>query len=269
MTRRALLVIAVVATVGAALGVAPARADGDPASDVLYLQDVFLPYAKPSTDVAAQLTSAVVASAKAGVRIKVAVIASPQDLGSVPSLFGRPALYARFLGTELREFYTQRLLVVMPAGFGIYDGGQSTTREVSALAALTIDSPDPDGLTRAATAAVQKLQQTVATPARKDTTPPAVRALASTGTRGKAAKLRYSVFDGSGKSREVVRVYGPNLLLLASIPTRLAKAKPRRNASVVWKVPAGTQPGKLKFCVLAQDPSGNQSRTSCAPLTIS
>jgi hypothetical protein len=36
----------------------------------------------------------------------------------------------------------------------------------------------------------------------------------------------------------------------------------------VWKVPADLQTTKLQFCVLAQDPAGNESKTSCAPLKI-
>src|SRR5207248_5654461 len=115
--RKALLIALAVAALGGLTSPA-ARADGDPASDVLYFQDVFLPYAKPSADASKQLGTTVAAANKAGFRIKVAVIRSEQDLGSVPSLFNRQDIYARFLGTELKLFYTGRLLVVMPAGYG-------------------------------------------------------------------------------------------------------------------------------------------------------
>ncbi len=266
MRKLAVLALALAALAG--LVTPAARADGDPASDILYFQDVFLPYVKPSADAAKQLTAAVAAANKAGFRIKVAVIASEQDLGSIPSLFNRQDLYARFLGTELKTFYTQRLLVVMPAGFGIYDNGKPTDAEKAALAGITIDSPDPDGLTKAATAAVQKLRQTIGTGSHTDRTPPTVSALPSSGRKGKTATLRYTVYDASGKSREVVRVYGPANQLFGTITTRLAKAKPKRTSSVVWKVPADLGTTKLQFCVLAQDPTGNQSKTRCAPLKI-
>lgn len=265
---RKLLLIAVGVACLAGLATPAARADGDPASDVLYFQDVFLPYVKPSADAAKQLASTVAAANKAGFRIKVAVIASEQDLGSVPSLFNRQDVYARFLGAELKMFYTQRLLIVMPAGFGIYDNGKPTDAEKAALAATTIGSPDSDGLTKAATAAVQALRKAIGAGARKDSTPPTVSALASSGTKGGTAKLRYSVYDASGKSREIVRVYGPAYLLYATISRPFAKAKPKRTGSVVWKVPTSLETTKLQFCVLAQDPSGNQSKTSCAPLKI-
>jgi hypothetical protein len=66
-----------------------------------------------------------------------------------------------------------------------------------------------------------------------------------------------------------VRVYGPAFLLFTSISTRVAKAKPKRTSSVTWKVPADLAEKNLRFCVLAQDPTGNQSKTSCAALKIS
>jgi hypothetical protein len=265
--RKPLLVALVLAAL-AGLPTPAALADGDPASDVLYFQDVFLPYAKPSADAAKQLTSAVSASNKAGFRIKVAVIQSEQDLGSVPSLFNRQDLYVRFLGTELKLFYTQRLLVVMPAGFGIYDNGKPVDAEKAALAGVQIASSSSDDLVKAASAAVQKLRQAIGTGSRKDSTAPAVKALPSTGTKGGRAQLRYTVYDASGKSREIVRVYGPAFLLFASISTRTSKAKPKRTRAVTWKVPADLSTTKLQFCVLAQDPSGNESKTSCAPLKI-
>ena len=264
---RLLPVVLAVAVLAGLAGEA-ARADADPASDVLYFQDVFLPYARPSPDVGTKLTAAVAAANRAGFRIKVAVIAAEQDLGGVSSLFGRPDVYAHFLGVELKSFYTQRLLVVMPAGFGIYDNGKPTDAEKTALASIMIASPDPDGLTNSATAAVGKLRQTIGTGTRKDAIAPAVAALASTGTKGGRATLRFSVYDASGKAREIVRVYGPALLLFATISKGFAKAKPKQKVAVVWKVPADLQTTKLKFCVLAQDAAGNQSKTSCAALKI-
>ena len=264
--RRPLALLAVLAVAAVANG---RRADGDPASDVLYFQDVFLPYAKPSADAAKQLDSAVAAANKSGFRIKVAVIQAEQDLGSVPSLFNRQDLYARFLGAELKLFYTQRLLVVMPAGFGVYDNGKPVDAEKAALAGAQIASPSPDDLADAATAAVRKLRQAIGTGSRKDSIAPSVRALASAGSKGKTATLRYTVYDASGKSRQIVRVYGPALLLFTTITTRFTKAKPKRTVTVKWKVPADLSTTSLQFCVLAQDPSGNQSRTSCAKLKIS
>jgi hypothetical protein len=54
----------------------------------------------------------------------VAVVAGPYDLGSVPSLFGKPQKYADFLGQEDFYFFKDPLLVVMPQGYGLYNHGR-------------------------------------------------------------------------------------------------------------------------------------------------
>jgi hypothetical protein len=78
----------------------------------------------------------------AGYRLKVAVIASPSDLGSVPSLYGRPRYYARFLGIELGLIYKGSLLIAMPAGFGFYHHGRQTVAEDKALGPLRTGSTE-------------------------------------------------------------------------------------------------------------------------------
>lgn len=72
----------------ALLVAAGARADGDPASDVLPSADVFLPYPAPHKEVAAALET-LVASANTGAnRLTLAVVATRIDLGAIPSLYG-------------------------------------------------------------------------------------------------------------------------------------------------------------------------------------
>jgi hypothetical protein len=265
---RALGLVVAAAGSAAVVGAGVARADGDPASDVLYFQDVYLPYTKPAADVAARLQSTVTNAIDAGFRIKVAVIASPQDLGAVPSLFNKAPLYARFLGAELVQFYRERLLIVMPVGFGFYDNGAPTTREESILKDVSIGE-GPDGLTESATTAVEKLRAAQVVKKGADSVPPKVTALPASGVRGKPVTLAYRVSDNSGKSSETVRVYGENLALFGTIKSPLEPAKPGTRRSVVWKVRKSVPKGQLRWCVLASDASGNQSRTSCAPLRIS
>src|SRR5207245_1571519 len=90
----------------------------------------------------------------AGYRIKVAVVATKIDLGAIPSLFGKPAEYAKFLGQELSGYYIGPLLIVMPAGYGIYDGGRSTQAEDAILAGLARSaSAKPTDLVSATTTA--------------------------------------------------------------------------------------------------------------------
>lgn len=100
--------------------VSQARADGDPASDVLAAQTVFLPEdgaIPPARQ--AQLTQLMSSATRAGFPLRVALIATPSDLGSVTALWPRPSAYARFLGQELSQVFHGTLLVVMPNGFGV------------------------------------------------------------------------------------------------------------------------------------------------------
>ena len=253
--------------VGLALAAPAVRADGDPASDVLYFQDVFLPFPVPSATASQKLATAVSGANKKGFRIKVAVIASAQDLGSVPSLFGRPQLYAQFLGVELQSFYKERLLVVMPSGFGIYRGGKSTVAEARVLAGLQAGA-SADDVTSSAADAVQKLQKALSDQTRGDSEPPRVRARPSTGKRGGTARLGFTVSDNSGRAREELRVYGTNYLLYATLKQPLAPVRSGVVRTVLWKVPRSLKASTLKFCVLAADPTGNLSTANCAKLQL-
>jgi hypothetical protein len=127
---------------------APAQADADPASDVLYTRDLFLPYSeKVSPQVEKDLLSAIEKAKARGKPIRVALIASKDDLGGVPQLFGNPLYYARFLDAELQFVYTGRLLVVMPQGAALAKGGRLVA-DKSVIAAKP--GPGSDGLARTA-----------------------------------------------------------------------------------------------------------------------
>src|SRR3954447_15532884 len=111
--RRARLAATAVAIAFAALPAA-ALADGDPASDVLLGQDAYLPYRpKVPPAVSDGLTATLKKARAAGYPLKVAVIASENDLGSVPDYFARPQEYAQFLQTEISFNKPEPLLVVM------------------------------------------------------------------------------------------------------------------------------------------------------------
>jgi hypothetical protein len=126
-----------VAVVVAALLVQSALADGDPASDYLISQPVFLPFdAKVSTSTAGEITRLLDDAKLKGFPLKVAVIASRYDLGSVPSLFGKPQQYASFLGQEDYYFFKDELLVVMPNGYGLYKHAGLPAADKAAIEAL-------------------------------------------------------------------------------------------------------------------------------------
>ncbi len=140
-----------------ALAPSAARADGDPASDVLLGESVYYPYSPPvSAATTKALNATMTAAAKAGFNLKVALIAAPTDLGVIPDLFAKPQKYADFLDQEI-SFTNRRqpLLVVMQAGYGV----QGVSPAVAAAAAAL---PKPSGasseaLAQAALAAVPKL----------------------------------------------------------------------------------------------------------------
>jgi len=134
-----------------------ARADGDPASDVLVYQNLFVTSesgmsAAQQEEVANLLETA----ARDGFPIRVAIIASPFDLGAITQLWQKPAAYASFLGIELSLIYKQRLLVVMPNGFGFNWPGHTATAANQALAQVPAGAGG-NGLTTATVTAVQVL----------------------------------------------------------------------------------------------------------------
>jgi hypothetical protein len=150
--------VVVLAALVAACAAAPlASADGDPASDYLYTQQVFIPF-DIKTPVAAQsdLHRTIAGANRAGFGIRVAIIGSAYDLGAVPSLWRKPQTYARFLGQELLFVYKQRLLIVMPNGFGFFWKGHDVSQEYATLAKIRI-APGGNGLLAAAHDAVVNL----------------------------------------------------------------------------------------------------------------
>jgi len=153
----------------AGLATSSARADGDPASDYLVSQPVFLGYdAKVPPAAQRKLLAAVTSATKNGYPIKVALIWSSYDLGSVPELFRKPKTYARFLDAEDSKCWwggscgsgrfktTTRLVVVMPNGLGFARWKHNPASGYRTLAGIKVVGT-PAGLAGAATAAVVKL----------------------------------------------------------------------------------------------------------------
>ena len=142
-SRARLLAQLVVSTVILALAAGSfatsARADGDPASDVLATQPLFLPQdAGIPLAQQNQLTALLGAAASNGYQLRVAIIASSTDLGSVTELWRHPQTYARFLGQELSLVYRGPLLVIMPNGFGLERLNPAAPANPSALAGVRI-----------------------------------------------------------------------------------------------------------------------------------
>lgn len=251
----------------AALSVQPARADGDPASDTLVFADAFVPYSAQSSAAADALRKEIAKVSTNGRRVKVAVIASKEDLGAVQSLFDKPTEYARFLGTELSTYYSGVLLIVMPAGFGVYHGGKSTAKAEAALRDATLGGALAESLLTAATDAVVRLAAAGAL-AWKDIIAPQVSVAPATGKRGKQLEFRYALFDDSGKSSaSAVVVLAPSRTVASwRVPSRALQGF--QLFTLKWKVPKTLARGKFSFCVTAKDAAGNRSPKTCTPLRI-
>jgi hypothetical protein len=101
------------------------------------------------------LNAETAATQRAGLPLKVALIHSPEDLGAIPSVFGKPQAYANFLDREISFNGPQPLLVVMPAGYGVQG-----LHAPAGTALRTLRPPSgttSDDLARAALTAVAKL----------------------------------------------------------------------------------------------------------------
>jgi hypothetical protein len=205
---RLLPVLAVVA----ALAIAPpaAEADGDPASDVLLLQDVYLPYSPGVPGpLARTITNLLKTTRKAGFPLKVAIVADAKDLGAVPQFFGKPQQYAPFLQSEIAFNSKRPLLVVMAAGYGA-----AALPKGSETGLQGLDPPksaNGDDLGRAAIAAIVKLSAAAGHPVPAPKVP--------------------SAGGGGGGSTSPLIVFGVPVALLA-LGGVLAALRRRQDATV-------------------------------------
>jgi hypothetical protein len=135
-----------------------ARANGDPASDYLLVQSVFLPFnAKVDPQASKELSNTIKAADQKGFKVKVAVIGSRYDLGTAFSLYNQAQKYAQFLGLELSFQYRDRLLVVMPNGYGFSINGKPDPKGIAIVQKLPPPGKDPTKQVQGATAAIRKL----------------------------------------------------------------------------------------------------------------
>ena len=225
------------------------------------MRNVFLPYEPPTPASVRSLEQAVTGVYAAGDRVKVAIVLARDDLGSVQTLFAQPTQYAAFLGIELGLWYSGPLLVAMPSGFGIYDGGYSTKAESSVLGSLAVDGSTSDALVRSATAAVRKLESSGSLHS-PDVMAPLVSVYATRTKRGAVAKLRFDLYDDSGRARAVARVYEAGAQI-ATLSTPMTFALGTRHVALRWRVPATLRSRRLQLCVVATDAAGNTSKPTC------
>jgi hypothetical protein len=192
-----------------------ARADGDPASDVLAVQNLFAPLDLGVSRPVEQLQALLTEAARHGFALRVALIGSQFDLGTVGALWGRPGAYARFLGTELSELYGGQVLVVMPRGFGLYGPAHGPHAATAAEERVVAPTPaEGPRLVSSAIAAVGLLARAAGHPV---TTPPVSGARSAGGSGGTddaalvafaAGLLAIGVAWGVSLSRRPLRLRG-------------------------------------------------------------
>jgi hypothetical protein len=244
-----------------------ASADGDPASDVLLAGSAFTPYPPPPAAALHSLGAAVDAVDLKGDRVKVAVIASSSDLGSVPSLFGHPQDYAKFLSVELSFIYKGPLLVVMPAGFGFVDRSLPVAKATAAIAGISIHSPGAADLTLAAAQAVSDLEHAGLLHYTDNYAPLATPAPASV-AGGRRVALRYQAWDDSGRAKVEIEIQNAHSVVIARLHVPMRTVAQGAWYFAVWRAPRARSHSVLAYCVQATDFAGNRSRLSCAKLTV-
>jgi hypothetical protein len=100
-----------------------------------------------------------------------------------------------------------------------------------------------------------------------DRSKPRLRALRSSGRRGRLARLNFRVADDSGYTKESYRVYFKNKLYKKTKSVDYASADPTKTYYATWPVPRRVR-RPVRFCARARDEAGNRSKWSCAAVTI-
>jgi hypothetical protein len=156
--RRLPLLLVLIAALAVALAPSGARADGDPASDVLITNTLYTPVAqKISPPVLRQLQDTIEQANAGGFKVRVALILDRTDLGAVPQLFGHPVKYVKLLSGELFYAWKGAIIAVQPSGIGVQNIKPLAPAQ-SVVDAITITAPSTaDGLALAADDAVRKL----------------------------------------------------------------------------------------------------------------
>jgi hypothetical protein len=158
--RRLFALAAAAVLVATAAGTA--RADGDPASDVLLTDKVFLSYQSPYGSAEGRALEGLANEAKQQhFPMRVAVITQLADMGSVGALYGKAQRYADFLASEVAFVYRGTLVVAMngkPGGFGVHGPGATpAARRALARMKLPSSSPTAAELARLAAVAMQRV----------------------------------------------------------------------------------------------------------------
>ena len=237
---------------------AVAAADGDPGSDVLLDQSLF--YGADAGVTVKQelgLDRLLNATSSAGAPVRVALIAHPDDLGTVTALWNKPQTYANYLGYELSLAYTGRLLIVMPSGVGVYwhANPAGAAKLAASLSRLKPASAAPSALVGLAQSAVYRVEaaagvegSALAGPHGRETAAPSTSASAGVSAPA-AASTRSRRSRGNGTSVAWILAL---LVLMALIYAgwRTKGLERLRNAVGAIRTRGGTKARRLRAVAL-------------------
>ncbi|MHB8641846.1 MAG: S8 family peptidase [Gaiellaceae bacterium] len=97
-----------------------------------------------------------------------------------------------------------------------------------------------------------------------DNAAPTIHALASSGRHGASVALRFDAADSSGSVSVHAVVYrGAAVVFRATTPL-----EPTATHTLTWQAPGARTASPLRFCVTAKDRAGNESASSCAPISL-
>jgi hypothetical protein len=109
----------------------------------------------------------------------------------------------------------------------------------------------------------------------RDTTPPAAKALATTGRKGSVVKLLAQIADDVGEYRlaadtgqlSLREQLKQNGKVVATLHSRVTAPQSVIRVATPWKAPTKIA-GSFQHCVRATDPQGNASLVTCARITL-
>ena len=96
---------------------------------------------------------------------------------------------------------------------------------------------------------------------------PYIVTLPATGQAGSKVKLRFRVWDKTGRASERLTVRN-GMKILAGIAVPIGHVAYRRIYSVSWLVPTAPATATVRFCAIAVDRAGKRSPSACSLLTI-
>jgi hypothetical protein len=207
-----------------------ARADGDPASDVLPSQPVFFGSALDlKSKPAAQLDALVKEAKRSGYPVSVAVISRLEDMGSATQYWNDMDNYGEFLAGEIGCCVKGRLLIVMPAGLGVSYIGHSSLADRRLLSGLPAPGSVPN-LMPAAMNAVVKLAAASGVKLVVPDVTPAPNGVAQPATHASAQNV--ATTGGSGTGNSGVWLYALPIVVVVAVSLALITRRKLRGQGV-------------------------------------